>query len=266
MARTESSSRHPVALATGAVAGAALAYFVPSVLVLATFWNEPPESLPGRLCRWRASTARPEVGLTFDDGPSTDTGQTLDVLDELDLRATFFVLGTQMRSHPDTVAEIAARGHEVACHGFEHRHHLYSSPRTIRRDLAAAVQVHRDILGRPPRFYRPTYGQLCAATLVEARRHGMEVVLWSRWGKEFAESEPESVLRRLEPGLVPGAILLLHDNDVSCRAGTGDLTRTVLAPLATSLREKALTSVTLEQLLPRPASEAQRLTAKSGAA
>ncbi|HWD51577.1 MAG TPA: polysaccharide deacetylase family protein [Acidimicrobiales bacterium] len=253
MTKTESSSsRRPAALATGTLAGAALAYFVPSVLVLPTFWTDPPESLPGRLCRWRASTTRPEVGLTFDDGPSTDTERTLDVLDELDMRATFFVLGTQMRSHPDTVVEIAARGHEVACHGFEHRHHLYSSPRAIRSDLAAAVQVHRDVLGRPPRFYRPTYGQLCAATLVEARRHRMEVVLWSRWGKEFAESDPEPVLRRLEPGLVPGAILLLHDNDVSCRAGTGDLTRTVLRPLGRSLAEKGLRSVTLDQLLPLP--------------
>ncbi|HEY1989115.1 MAG TPA: polysaccharide deacetylase family protein [Acidimicrobiales bacterium] len=252
MARTESSSRHPVALATGAIAGAALAYFVPSVLVLPTFWKDPPESLPGRWCRWRAPSQRPEVGLTFDDGPSTDTDRTLDVLDELDMRATFFVLGTQMRSHPDTVVEIAARGHEVGCHGFEHRHHLHSSPRAIRSDLATAVQIHRDVLGRPPRFYRPTYGQLCAATLIEAQRHRMEVVLWSRWGKEFTESDPDPVLRRLEPGLVPGAILLLHDNDVSCRPGTGDLTRSVLRPLGNALREKGLSSVTLEQLLPRP--------------
>ena len=105
-----------------------------------------------------------------------------------------------LRAYPDIVVEIEARGHEVASHGFEHRHHLLSSPRAIRSDLEAAVQTHRDILGRAPRFYRPTYGQLCAATLVEARRHQMEVVLWSRWGKEFVESEPGPVLRRLQFG------------------------------------------------------------------
>jgi peptidoglycan/xylan/chitin deacetylase (PgdA/CDA1 family) len=265
MARTETISLHPAALATGTIAGAALAYFVPAVLVLPTFWKDPPESLPSGRCRWRAATGRPEVGLTFDDGPAADTDRTLDILDEHALRATFFVLGTQMRSHPDTVAEMAARGHEVACHGFEHRHHLLSSPRAIRSDLATAVQIHRDILGRPPRFYRPTYGQLCAATLVEAQRQGMEVVLWSRWGKEFAESDPDPVLRRLEPGLVPGAILLLHDNDVSCRAGTGDLTRSVLGPLASSLRAKGLRSVTLDQLLPPLPSPTHASTVQSGA-
>jgi peptidoglycan/xylan/chitin deacetylase (PgdA/CDA1 family) len=247
--RTASSSRHPAALATGVIAGAALAYFAPSVLVLPTFWKDPPESLPGRLCRWRTSTDRPEVALTFDDGPASDTDKTLDALDEFGMRATFFVLGAQIRAFPDTVVEIAARGHEVASHGFEHRHHLFSSPRAIRLDLEMAVQAHRDILGRTPRFYRPTYGQLCAATLVEAQRQGMEVVLWSRWGKEFAESEPGPVLSRLEPGLVAGAILLLHDNDVSCPTGTGDLTRSLLKPLGRSLQDKGLTSVTLEKLL-----------------
>jgi peptidoglycan/xylan/chitin deacetylase (PgdA/CDA1 family) len=165
------------------------------------------------------------------------------------MHATFFTLGTQMRSHPDVVAEIDRRGHEVASHGFQHRHHLASSPRAIRLDLEAAVETHKEILGEAPRFYRPTYGQLCAKTLIEARRHGMEVVLWSRWGKEFAESDPERVLQRLEPGLVPGAILLLHDNDVSCPTGTGDLTRRTLPILQRSLRHEGLTAVSVGQLL-----------------
>ena len=265
MGRMESFCWHPVTAVAGAGAGAALAYFIPSVLVLPTFWKDPPESLPAKMCRWHAATTHPEVALTFDDGPSFDTARTLDALDELDMQSTFFVLGTQMCAHPDTVLEIAARGHEVASHGFEHRHHLLSSPRAIRLDLATAVQTHRDILGRPPRFYRPTYGQLCVATLVEARRHGMEVVLWSRWGKEFAESEPEPVLRRLEPGLVPGAILLLHDNDVSCRTGTGALTRRVLGPLRRSLQDKGLKPVTLDRLLRRSPSQAEESAGQTGA-
>lgn len=251
-ARTKSFARYPAVLATGAAAGTALAYFIPSVLVLPTFWKDPPASLPAGLCRWRADSRHPEVGLTFDDGPASDTDRTLDALDELGMRATFFVLGIQMRAYPDIVVEIEARGHEVASHGFEHRHHLLSSPWAIRSDLQAAVQTHRDILGRAPRFYRPTYGQLCTATLVEAQRQGMEVILWSRWGKEFAETEPEPVLRRLGPGLVPGAILLLHDNEVTCRAGTGDLTRSVLGPLRRSLEDKGLSAVTLGQLLSHP--------------
>jgi len=76
----------------------------------------------------------------------------------------------------------------------------------------------------------------------------MEVVLWSKWGKEFAEAECARVLRRLEPGLVPGAVLLLHDNDVSCRPGTAELTRKTLRPLRTTLEERGLAAVTLDHL------------------
>jgi peptidoglycan/xylan/chitin deacetylase (PgdA/CDA1 family) len=257
-ARIATTSRRPLQGLAGGTASAALTYFLPSVLVLPTFWKHPPKSLPWNLCRWRVDTRRAEVALTFDDGPAFDTERTLQALDDLGLQATFFVLGEQMRAFPDVAQEIVARGHELASHGFAHRHHLWSSPRAIRTDLELAVQAHRDVLGRVPRFYRPTYGQLCAATLVEARRQGMEVVLWSRWGKEFAESEPAPVLRRLEPGLVAGAIVLLHDNDVSCRSGTGDLTRRVLRPLAESLDEKGLAAVTLGRLL-RPAGPALRV-------
>jgi peptidoglycan-N-acetylglucosamine deacetylase len=173
----------------------------------------------------------------------------LDLLDELGIRATFFVLASQIRTHPKEAQEIVRRGHEIASHGFAHRRHLLSTPRAIRRDFEMAVSVHRDTLGLSPRFYRPPYGQIAAVTLFEARRHEMEVVLWSVWGKEFAETQPEMVLRRLEPGLIRGAVVLLHDNDVSCRTGTGDLTRRTLRTLCGSLEEKGLAPVTLNQMI-----------------
>jgi peptidoglycan/xylan/chitin deacetylase (PgdA/CDA1 family) len=265
-ARNGATRRRPASVLGGSAAGAAAGYFLPSVLVLPTFWKHPPRALPGDLCRWRVDTQRAELALTFDDGPAVDTERTLDVLDELGLQATFFVLGKQLRAFPDVALEIVARGHELGSHGFAHRHHLLSSPRAIRTDLEQAVQTHREILGRVPRFYRPTYGQLCAGTLLEARRLGMEVVLWSRWGKEFDESEPAPVLRRLEPGLVAGAIVLLHDNDVSCRPGTGDLTRRVLGPMADALGEKGLAAVTLEHLLTPPGSALRAVTDEMDAA
>jgi peptidoglycan-N-acetylglucosamine deacetylase len=232
----------------GAVAGAAIAHSLPSVLILPTFFARPPTALPAKTCRWRAKTHRPEVALTFDDGPSNDTPRTLDLLDELGFHATFFVLASQMLAYPDMTREIVSRGHEVASHGFAHCKHLLSTPRVIRQDFSDAMTVHHDLLGSTPRFYRPPYGQLSAVTLLEARRHGMEVVLWSRWGKEFGERSPEPVLRRLEPGLTPGAIVLLHDNDVSCRAGTGDLVRKTLPSLRWKLEEKGLDAVTLDHM------------------
>jgi|GEM_PF-558017 len=228
---------------------AAAAYYVPSTLILPTFRTRPPRSLPSGWCRWSGPEEGNQIALTFDDGPSLETLPLLELLDELRMPATFFVLGRQIRTFPDIVRLMVERGHEVAIHGYDHRHHLLSTPRAVRRDLHASVEAYREILGSRPRFYRPTYGQCTASTLLETRRLDLELVLWSRWGKEFATTYRAEVLERLRPGLRPGAILLLHDVDVSCREGTAALTRAVLPPLQEMLVSRDLRSVTLGRLL-----------------
>jgi peptidoglycan/xylan/chitin deacetylase (PgdA/CDA1 family) len=224
-----------------------LLHALPSACILPALARRQPEAL-GPWCRWRGPH-RASVAITFDDGPDVDTLRTLDLLDEIRWRATFFVLGSQLQAHPGIAKEILARGHEVATHGFAHRHHLLSTPTSIVSDLDRAVAAQRDVLGHAPRFFRPPYGQLTLASVLAARRLGLQTVLWSAWGKEWSETDPAAVIRRLEPGLRPGAILLLHDTDVSCPPGTGDLTRALLRPLAARLRGLGLRARTVGELL-----------------
>lgn len=243
---------HCLRIPAGLLGAAALAHGAPATLVLPTFSARQPVALPGRWCRWRGPGDHRTLAITFDDGPSPDTAAVLDILGDTGTQATFFLLGRQMRAHPELVARIDAEGHEIATHGDAHIHHLTAGPARVAADLAGAVDTHMDLLGHPPRFYRPTYGQLSLATLLSARRLGLELVLWSRWGREFAEHQPAPVLARLAPGLTPGAILLLHDTDVAARPGTAALTRQVLSPLSAMVRERAIEPVTLSELVPCP--------------
>jgi peptidoglycan/xylan/chitin deacetylase (PgdA/CDA1 family) len=241
-------------LASLAVAGTAvLAHALPSVCVLGQWSPVPLRALPRGWCRWRGPSDEPAVALTFDDGPAPDTTpRTLELLDELGLRATFFVLGSQALSHPELVAEMRRRGHSVGSHGHRHEHHLLRGPGWIRDDIAASVAAV-EASGSRPRWYRPAYGQLTARTVLEARRHDMEVVLWSRWGHEWAEPDAAAVMTRLRRGLEPGAILLLHDTDVDGPPGKAALTHAVLEPLAAALAERSLSAVTLDEMLgPQP--------------
>ncbi|MHB8330033.1 MAG: polysaccharide deacetylase family protein, partial [Acidimicrobiales bacterium] len=113
----------------GAAGLSALAHYLPSVCVLGQWSPVPIRALPRGWCRWRGPGDARAVALTFDDGPSPqDTPRTLDLLDELGMRATFFVLGTQAQAHPDLVAEIRRRGHTVGSHGHRHEHHLLRTP------------------------------------------------------------------------------------------------------------------------------------------
>ena len=232
----------------------ALGHALPSVCVLGQWAPFALRDLPAGLCRWRGPAGSGAVALTFDDGPSPATTlHTLELLDRFGMRATFFVVGSLAATAPDLVAEVRRRGHGIGLHGDRHRHHLLRSPRWIRKDTSDGVSVLEE-LGIRPRWYRPPYGQLTATTLLEVRRHGMEVALWSAWGKEWAEREPGAVMDRLRPGVEDGAIVLLHDTDESAPAGTASRTHAVLELLAGTLSERGLRAVDLDTLVPVPVS------------
>jgi polysaccharide deacetylase family protein (PEP-CTERM system associated) len=78
----------------------------------------------------------------------------LDLLDELGVRATFFVLGMCAKNYPDAVREIAARGHELASHGFAHVRVHQQGPEEFRQDVSAAVELIEKLAGQRPVGYR----------------------------------------------------------------------------------------------------------------
>ncbi len=253
----------PAALAAVAAGTAVLTQSLPSVCVLGQWAPIRPRAVPGGWCRWSGPPDGGRLALTFDDGPSpADTPRTLDLLDELGLRATFFVLGSLVDAHPELIGEMVRRGHAVGSHGHRHEHHLLRTPAWIAGDFASAASALGRV-GIRPRWYRPTYGQLTAWTALEARRRGMEVVLWSRWGREWALPSAEAVLDRLLPGVCPGAILLLHDTDESCPPGTAARTREVLLRLAEPIAEGAMQAVTLDDLVDPPVEPASPVSPAS---
>lgn len=79
---------------------------------------------------------RKVVYLTFDDGPSKNTPKLLDTLDELGVKATFFVVGNAVNSYPQYLTEIANRGHAVALHAYSHEYNeIYKSEEAYFADL-----------------------------------------------------------------------------------------------------------------------------------
>jgi peptidoglycan/xylan/chitin deacetylase (PgdA/CDA1 family) len=224
---------HRAAAVAYPLAGLAVAHAAPALTA-----RGPLRTLRPRLAGWGAPGG---VALTFDDGPDDEgTPAVLSVLAELGWRATFFLLGSQTRRHPDVAAAVAAAGHEIAVHGDEHRNHLTRTAGSVRRDLARAVATVHGATGVRPVWFRPPYGVLSSGSLRAAGRLGLTPVLWTNWGRDWEPSTPQHVLRHLCAGLRGGATLLLHDSDCTSTPGSWRTTVATLPLLAAELDRRGL--------------------------
>ncbi|HKN53011.1 MAG TPA: polysaccharide deacetylase family protein [Amycolatopsis sp.] len=182
------------------------------------------------------------VALTFDDGPHPrSTPKFLDVLAAHGVRATFFVLGRELAREPWLGAEIAAAGHEIALHGWDHRCLLRRGIRAVHDDFARGVDVIERVTGSRPRWVRAPYGVFTGASLVAARRLRLTPVLWTCWGFDWtARATPESVTSTVLNGLRGGGTILLHDSDVAAAVGAWRSALGALPLLLEHCRERGL--------------------------
>ena len=182
------------------------------------------------------------VALTFDDGPDEQsTPRFLDVLSELDVRATFFLLGDMCLRYPTLSKRLLEDGHEIAVHSFDHRNHMRRSPRGTYDQLARTTDLIEAQTGVRPTYFRPPYGALTAAGLRAAKRLDLQTVLWTAWGQDWQRTcTPDSVLAEVQSGTVAGGTVLLHDSDCTSEPGSWHATLGALPRLVDWCREQGL--------------------------
>jgi peptidoglycan/xylan/chitin deacetylase (PgdA/CDA1 family) len=162
---------------------------------------------------------RPILYLTFDDGPHpTATPQVLGVLKRYGARATFFVVGKQVRRWPDALRATAAEGHTIANHTWSHPSLAGLSPAEFAEQLAAtenAIQEKAgDLLGTDyrPLYLRPPYGAVDAATDGYAAQSGYLVARWDVDPQDWRRRGAEHIAGFVTSRAFPGAVVVLHDN------------------------------------------------------
>jgi peptidoglycan/xylan/chitin deacetylase (PgdA/CDA1 family) len=187
------------------------------------------------------------VAITFDDGPHPEgTPAVLEALAAAGATATFYLVGEQVQRWPGLAARIAAEGHEIALHGQIHRLLLRRPVRTLRPDLARALDVIGEASGRVPASYRPPYGVFSAGALALVRELGLAPLLWSRWGRDWGPREtPELIARRASRNLGAGDVVLLHDADHYSAPGSWSRTAAALPSVLASVATRGLTCVSV---------------------
>ena len=152
------------------------------------------------------------VCLTIDDGPGEDTPAILDLLAAADVRAVFFLIGERAAARPDLAAAIVARGHLVGNHTHTHPAGSFwcALPARIDKEVATSQQVIAEACGMAPAWFRPPAGFRNPLTPSVLRARGLHAMAWTARGFDNADASIPRVLSRLRRGLVPGAILLVH--------------------------------------------------------
>ncbi len=185
------------------------------------------------------------VALTFDDGPHPEgTPAVLELLARADARASFFLVGEQVRRRPRLAAEILAAGHIVALHGDQHRLQLRLTPAQVQADLARGAATLEDATGAAIVWHRPPYGIYSPAGLGAVRAAGWRPLLWSRWGKDWRRSTtPRRIATRATRSLSAGDVILLHDADFYSAHNSHRRTAEALPLILTQLSSRKLDTV-----------------------
>ncbi|MDY6944607.1 MAG: polysaccharide deacetylase family protein [Pseudomonadota bacterium] len=198
----------------------------------------------------RGRTDRPQVALTFDDGPDPQiTPAVLDILAEYHARATFFVIGRYLDKQRALGERLHREGHELGNHSWQHSHlqNFYSAA-GHGAEIDRCAQLIKTVTHsqREP-LYRPPIGLKSPPMARAAHKRNLKVVAWSIHSRDTLARDPRAIATGVVSRSRPGDIVLLHDgHDREQRQRP--LILQVLPLLLQGLRERGLSSVTVSEL------------------
>lgn len=149
--------------------------------------------------------------LTFDDGPDpVSTPAVLRALADQAATATFFVLGSAVRSHLALVRATIAAGHRVELHGDRHERHDRMGVDEIRADARAGL-LALAVAGVRPAWWRTPWGRITDGTREVAADLGLALVGWDADTHDWRGDRAEDMLEVLVRDAPAGGIVLAHD-------------------------------------------------------
>lgn len=182
-------------------------------------------AVPPRRIKDLDATASPSGGtiaLTYDDGPDpVVTPRLLELLDSHSAHATFFMCGLAAKRHPDVVRTVAAAGHAIGGHSWDHRLIRGLTEPEWRRQVDDTHRLLEDLSGGPVRWFRPPRGNTDRHTREALRRRGVATVYWSASGRDWVLRAPEAIAGAVLADVDSGAIVLLHDAIADFLASNG---------------------------------------------
>jgi len=202
---------------------------------------------------------KPEIALTFDDGPSSPYTQgVLQILRRYGIHATFFELGGWVQGHPTLAQTVVADGNVIGDHSWSHPNLTALSDAAIRQQLENTIQTIQQVTGARTVLFRPPYGAFNQRVLRIAQSLQLSTILWNVDPRDWSRPGPAWIRDIVFRETHNGSIILMHD-------GGGDRSQTLAAlpSIIEGLRQRGYTFVTIPQLLGQTSHASQAARASS---
>lgn len=191
------------------------------------------------------------VALSFDDAPDADfTPKVLDALKEANVKATFFVVGNRIETHPEVMKRIVREGHAIGNHSYNHANLPKLSDADFREQVLRTDRIIARYTGYEPTMIRPPYGNISEDQIKWLASQKRKVVNWNVDSLDWKGLSAKQVATNVLSNIKPGSIVLQHSG-----GGEGeDLTGTVEAipEIVNKLRGDKVKLVTIPELLDLP--------------
>lgn len=157
--------------------------------------------------------AGPYLSQTFDDGPHpVNTPELLNLLAKNDIKATFFMIGTNVQRYPDIVKRMVDEGHEVGNHSWSHPALNQLSAADVDFQISRTQEAIVNACGVTPKLMRPPYGAFNNSLIATMRSsYGLTTVFWSVDPQDWKRPGASVVASRILSGAQNGSIILAHD-------------------------------------------------------
>ena len=151
---------------------------------------------------------KPMVALTFDDGPNANTSRVLDILEKYNVKATFFVLGTNIKGYEDIILRMKELGMEIGNHMYSHKLMTRLTEEEITSEIKKVDDLVFDIINRYPSLIRPSYGTSNKRMLKIIDR---PVIIWDIDTLDWKYHNSTRISNKILDKVSDGDIVLMHD-------------------------------------------------------
>lgn len=162
----------------------------------------------------RVNTNAKIVSLTYDDGPDPlYTKPLLNLLEQYNIKATFFQVGKNIKKHPEITRLVLEKGHELANHTYSHKDMMFKKYDFLQKEINSTDQLLKTAGVTDTINFRPPWGRRFLVLIGMIYQQHKKIIIWDIDSEDYVKGiSAETIANKVIKNIRPGAIILMHDS------------------------------------------------------